>query len=195
MRAGTLVPATPLVRPQQPAVRCALNEGRNFSSGNTLTVCSMKAHASSLNEGRNFSSGNTHIRCQRGRGQHPLNEGRNFSSGNTATAPQSADYSIKTLNEGRNFSSGNTGRQTRWLAPPVERSMRAGTLVPATLGGGWVGGTRFWSLNEGRNFSSGNTLTPASRTGRWLPRSMRAGTLVPATLPRAHSDGSDRHAQ
>ena len=66
--------------------------------------------------------------------QRSLNEGRNFSSGNTATVAQITAEVEAPLNEGRNFSSGNTRRKGQLVDPRMARSMRAGTLVPATPG-------------------------------------------------------------
>ena len=62
------------------------------------------------------------------------------------------------LNEGRNFSSGNTTNSLTLNNRSMLRSMRAGTLVPATPGRATVGAAyAAQALNEGRNFSSGNT--------------------------------------
>ena len=86
---------------------------------------------SALNEGRNFSSGNTPHRKPMLQEQPTLNEGRNFSSGNTLRVGFQS-RSQETLNEGRNFSSGNTISCRAASASGITRSMRAGTLVPAT---------------------------------------------------------------
>ena len=134
MRAGTLVPAThpfgsPLFSRFHP-----LNEGRNFSSGNTSS-----ADMSRLVE------------------LLTLNEGRNFSSGNTSASAGVPRANLRPLNEGRNFSSGNTPGRRPDGVQVRQRSMRAGTLVPATLDRTRRSRTPGRSLNEGRNFSSGNT--------------------------------------
>ena len=59
MRAGTLVPATRNGFPHLVFLSTPLNEGRNFSSGNTSFPFPRYGSPSALNEGRNFSSGNT----------------------------------------------------------------------------------------------------------------------------------------
>ena len=163
-----------------------LNEGRNFSSGNTAVVAAdVNESNATLNEGRNFSSGNTaeagavsvtlRYRSMRAGTLVPatrvrqylnsdtvttLNEGRNFSSGNTRERERIIGIFRSPLNEGRNFSSGNTP------AAPLSRVRVRGPL------------------NEGRNFSSGNTKPDLDSLLTDLQRSMRAGTLVPATPPQ-----------
>ena len=50
----------------------------------------------------------------------------------TRSAPVMGEQQLKALNEGRNFSSGNTSGGGTPVNPGDDRSMRAGTLVPAT---------------------------------------------------------------
>ena len=108
MRAGTLVPATPDGEVAGGHVGAALNEGRNFSSGNTR----LRRRASAAVSRRSMRAG-TLVPATLTRFSGPcsargaLNEGRNFSSGNTSFLPRYG-RTLSSLNEGRNFSSGNT---------------------------------------------------------------------------------------
>ena len=108
MRAGTLVPATPSdpTRPSDPHLPRSMRAG-------TLVPATRTAGRAVV------------------RRRSTLNEGRNFSSGNTLQVLNDDDAAV-TLNEGRNFSSGNTPVRSRRHRPVLVRSMRAGTLVPAT---------------------------------------------------------------
>ena len=195
MRAGTVAPATRgAIRIHEAGMHRSMRAGTVAPATLLLLGCGLW-RGSPLNEGRDRGPGNTRRRRRTSQGRGALNEGRDRGPGNTSTHRQSAPHTAH-----RSMRAGTVAPATRDGANRpggvrVGRSMRAGTVAPATpvrISGGRECTTR--SMRAGTVAPATRFRRPVQRRQHW--RSMRAGTVAPATrLDSPVSTGQPFRAQ